>query len=119
MRGENVSGEADGDAAGGIAVGKERIGCEAADARGTVQLRRLVEGRRFAAIRVAALLFLTAVEDAVSRADYGFLADVIGEADARADVQSYPTESGIDLTLPRAHIDVREQRRVSDAVRTV
>ena len=106
---EHGSGIPGGHATGRRSVGKERIGLELADTIRAVQLRRLVEWRRLAAVGVTALLFLAPIENAVgARGSPSWVRSYRQSPDAGQN-RAYPKESGIGDTAP-AYFDVREKR---------
>src|ERR1035441_9539408 len=103
------------------ATGKIRVGIEHGRSRAgsrALEVRRLVEWCRFSAVRVAALLFFTAVEDAVTQPDDGLRPPTVSGADARAEVRLIPWNQ-IFVNLPDGNMDVgevageaRRQRRI-------
>ena len=81
-----------------------------------VELRRLVKRRGFATVRIATLVFLATVEDAVEATDNSLFLNVISKTQTRSKIVFIPTNQ-VAIHLPAADRDGRfEQCRVCDAV---
>src|SRR5207245_5166122 len=89
------------------AARKERIRIERSEAV-TIQLDGFVEGNGFPAVRVTALVLFTAIEHTVTEAHHSRWTQLIGDTDARREVQVVGGDQVL-VGAAAAHVDERQR----------